>query len=382
MTHARDLARRAVHRPPDRALVGRRARDRRGRRLDRLGRPRRAAAGRARRAPGAEPGPACYGRGGSGRPSPTRRLVLGYLDPDDFLGGRMRLDLDAARAAIATARRAARRSRRGGGQRGHHASPASTWSRRSARSPINQGVDPREAPGRRRRRRRRADDRARSPASSAAAGCSLPRRAGALSACGGQFRPTSSASSRDAACSPTRRRSTSPAVERGAGRGSTGRLAGFGARAARARHLRGHGRATSSRPATPHQVWDLEIPLDRERIATRRRARGARRELSTRTHKRVFAVEEPGQLVECLVLEGPPGRRPGEAAARRARPGGGLRAAPARPSAPPTSRRRRGRRPRLRAAARCRPATGSPGPALIAEPTTTVVVPPEARARP
>jgi N-methylhydantoinase A len=50
---------------------------------------------------GAEPGPACYGRGGT-RPTLTdANLVLGYLDPDFFLGGKMRLDADAAAASIA-----------------------------------------------------------------------------------------------------------------------------------------------------------------------------------------------------------------------------------------------------------------------------------------
>ena len=50
---------------------------------------------------GSEPGPACYGRGGT-RPTVTDAdLVLGYLDPDYFLGGAMTLDPDAARAALA-----------------------------------------------------------------------------------------------------------------------------------------------------------------------------------------------------------------------------------------------------------------------------------------
>ena len=50
---------------------------------------------------GADPGPACYGRGGE-RPTVTdANLLLGYLDPDYFLGGRMTLDADAARAAVA-----------------------------------------------------------------------------------------------------------------------------------------------------------------------------------------------------------------------------------------------------------------------------------------
>jgi N-methylhydantoinase A len=49
---------------------------------------------------GADPGPACYGRGGT-RPTVTDAdLVCGYLNPDYFLGGAQTLDLAAARAAI------------------------------------------------------------------------------------------------------------------------------------------------------------------------------------------------------------------------------------------------------------------------------------------
>jgi len=49
---------------------------------------------------GAEPGPACYGRGGSEPTVTDADLVLGYLDPNFFLGGRMKLDLEAAQRAI------------------------------------------------------------------------------------------------------------------------------------------------------------------------------------------------------------------------------------------------------------------------------------------
>jgi N-methylhydantoinase A len=50
---------------------------------------------------GSEPGPICYGLGGS-RPTVTDAdLVLGYLNPDYFLGGGMRLDVDGARAGLA-----------------------------------------------------------------------------------------------------------------------------------------------------------------------------------------------------------------------------------------------------------------------------------------
>ena len=50
---------------------------------------------------GSEPGPACYGRGGT-RPSVTDAdLVLGRLDPDKFAGGRITLKPAASAAALA-----------------------------------------------------------------------------------------------------------------------------------------------------------------------------------------------------------------------------------------------------------------------------------------
>jgi N-methylhydantoinase A len=51
---------------------------------------------------GADPGPACYGAGGQEPTVTDADLVLGYLDADFFLGGRMRLDVEAARRAIET----------------------------------------------------------------------------------------------------------------------------------------------------------------------------------------------------------------------------------------------------------------------------------------
>ncbi|HEY2539436.1 MAG TPA: hydantoinase/oxoprolinase family protein, partial [Stellaceae bacterium] len=49
---------------------------------------------------GAVPGPACYGAGDSAATVTDANLVLGYLDPGSFLGGRRRLDRDAAEAAV------------------------------------------------------------------------------------------------------------------------------------------------------------------------------------------------------------------------------------------------------------------------------------------
>ena len=51
---------------------------------------------------GADPGPAAYGRGGT-RPTVTdANLVLGLLDADYFLGGRLKLDREAAERAVGT----------------------------------------------------------------------------------------------------------------------------------------------------------------------------------------------------------------------------------------------------------------------------------------
>ncbi len=54
------------------------------------------------RSAGAEPGPACYGRGGTEPTLTDANLLLGRLDPDYFLGGTRPLDTGAAEKALAT----------------------------------------------------------------------------------------------------------------------------------------------------------------------------------------------------------------------------------------------------------------------------------------
>ena len=53
------------------------------------------------RSAGADPGPACYGRGGTEPTTTDAHIVIGTIRPGAFLGGRMRLDDDAARRAFA-----------------------------------------------------------------------------------------------------------------------------------------------------------------------------------------------------------------------------------------------------------------------------------------
>lgn len=52
------------------------------------------------RSAGSSPGPVCYGNGGVEPTVTDAAVVLGYVDPDYFLGGRMKLDADAAYEAI------------------------------------------------------------------------------------------------------------------------------------------------------------------------------------------------------------------------------------------------------------------------------------------
>jgi N-methylhydantoinase A len=52
------------------------------------------------RSAGSAPGPACYGRGGTEPTVTDANAVLGRIDPANFAGGRMTLDLSAARTAV------------------------------------------------------------------------------------------------------------------------------------------------------------------------------------------------------------------------------------------------------------------------------------------
>ncbi len=52
---------------------------------------------------GADPGPACYGKGNAMPTVTDADVVLGYIDPDNFLGGRMKLDKAKAVAAVQSA---------------------------------------------------------------------------------------------------------------------------------------------------------------------------------------------------------------------------------------------------------------------------------------
>ena len=101
-----DLSRRRARcRLPDPRQRHRHSRSRRRRRIDRLAR-RPASPQRRPTQRGSMPGPACYGRGGAEPTVTDANLLLGRLDPGNFLGGEM--TLDAARPANVMERRIAK----------------------------------------------------------------------------------------------------------------------------------------------------------------------------------------------------------------------------------------------------------------------------------
>ena len=82
-------------------------RDRRRRRLDRLGSMRCSRINVGPESAGAEPGPACYGRGGTEPTVTDADVVLGRIDPGHFAGGSIKLSPEKAGVGASTRRSAA-----------------------------------------------------------------------------------------------------------------------------------------------------------------------------------------------------------------------------------------------------------------------------------
>jgi N-methylhydantoinase A len=87
---------------------------------------------------GADPGPACYGLGGTEPTVTDAHCVLGHLDPDRELGGGLRLDVDAAARAVGALPEPA------GGAPGILAVVRATMARALRKVSTERGVDPAE----------------------------------------------------------------------------------------------------------------------------------------------------------------------------------------------------------------------------------------------
>jgi N-methylhydantoinase A len=245
----------------------------------------------------ADPGPACYGLGGT-RPTVTdAALVLGYIDPDRFLGGKMALDTAAAETALGELSDALGVETR----EAAHAVLAIANERMIAaigELTVNEGVDPRDST---------------LVAGGGAAGLTIaaiarelgcrevliPRAAGVLSAFGGQH-------------SDIVREMTAPHVTntldfdydgvRATLDGLRQRMAAFEselpaglAGAVQRRYF------VEARYA--YQVWDLSIPLDGDGIEDDA-ALARLIESFHDAHERIFAVREPGQKIELSQWKG------------------------------------------------------------------------------
>src|SRR6056297_450450 len=93
---------------------------------------------------GAEPGPACYGRGGRQPTVTDAALVLGYLGPETTLGGDVDLDTDAARDVLADFAREADLDGPLAAARGVYRVANATMTRTIRAVTAERGHDPRE----------------------------------------------------------------------------------------------------------------------------------------------------------------------------------------------------------------------------------------------
>jgi N-methylhydantoinase A len=246
---------------------------------------------------GADPGPACYGRGGTQATVTDAAAVLGYLNPEFFLGGSMPLDVEASRTAV-----------------GALAEVLAIGVEETAQAivavanehmieaikqlTVNEGIDPRESL---------------IVAGGGAAGMNIvpiarelgckrvlvPRTAGALSACGAQY--------------------SDIVAEFGASSFTTTAEFDFEAVNAALReidalieeffsglHERGFSESRTEyfvEARYPAQVWDLELPLRSGGFGHQADVDELARDFHT-GHKRVFAVAEPDQYVELLQWKG------------------------------------------------------------------------------
>lgn len=95
------------------------------------------------RSAGADPGPACYGLGGAEPTTTDAYVICGYLNPDNFIGGAMKLDAGLAAQAVG---RAAKRLNMSLEQAAESMLKLATSTMRSALMPMmtKRGIDPRD----------------------------------------------------------------------------------------------------------------------------------------------------------------------------------------------------------------------------------------------
>jgi N-methylhydantoinase A len=321
---------------------------------------------------GAQPGPACYGRGGEEPTVTDAALVLGYLDPDYFLAGRMKLDIAAARVAISRVA-----APLGIDVEEAAAGIISLASEHMVKAiqeiTVNEGYDPKDsvllAGG--------GSSGFNAVEIARELGCRqviFPRTAAALSACGAHysnvvFERTGSAVTRTDAFDYDKVNATLKEIQT--------EIEAF-AKGVRERGTRGDETTWSVEARYLYQVWELEVPLTKGRFdgATDVEALVDAFHLA---HERAFAVKQLGQVVECLNWKARFTGRLETQPPKRGADGLGTKAEPVERR---TASFAEGGRIEVPVYLGRSLVTGSviEGPAIIEEPTTTIVISPGARA--
>jgi N-methylhydantoinase A len=315
---------------------------------------------------GAEPGPACYGRGGQHATVTDAAMLLGYLDPEYFNGGRMRLDPAAARAAVSRIA-----SQLGKSPEDTAAGILTVASEHMVAAikeiTINEGVDPRDSL---------------LLAGGGAAGLNivpiarelgcarvlLPRMAGALSACGAQYTDIITEYSLSHVTA------SSGFDHAGVNRVLAGLRASIEEfqRNLRARGIQRFRAEYFVEARYRYQVWELEVPLPGPSIDDATQLRRIMQAFH-RAHENIFAVSEADQDIEFIQWKG---RVTGELERPPLTPLALSGAAP-----PPPQKAGKAYfeatgtvdMPHHRGAG-LKPGMRVEGPALIVEPTTTIVL--------
>jgi N-methylhydantoinase A len=321
---------------------------------------------------GADPGPACYGRGGTEPTVTDGAVLLGYLDPSNFLGGRLALDASAAERAFTPLAERLRMTVEEAAQAAITlASENIVGAIREIT--ISQGIDPREVT---------------IVAGGGASGLNivpiarelgcgrvlLPSTASALSACGALYSDIISefAVSRYAETHRLDREAVNEALAAVEAQADAFLTSLEGVEAV------GERREFFVDARYRSQVWELTVPLP----ASRLRGPGDVDALEAAfhdAHESVFAVREPGQYLECLTWKV-------RATAQLAKPEVTLRPAVAETKAVPAEHavayfHDTGPIEVPRFDGEALPAGAEiQGPAVIREPTTTVVIYPGSRA--
>lgn len=239
---------------------------------------------------GASPGPACYGNGGTMATVTDAAVVLGFLDPEYFLGGRMGLDVEAARAVVSEV-----------GASLNESVERAAWAiltianqhmiRAIQSITVAEGVDPRDCL---------------LVAGGGAAGLNIlsiarelgcqyvlvPRTAGALTACGGQFTDLIAefSTSHFTSSADFATDSVNDTLS-----GLTRTLSEFTSELEARLEISDIANEFVVDARYRHQVWELQIPMNGERFDSERDVLALVEEFS-RLHKRVFGFEQPDEV--------------------------------------------------------------------------------------